>query len=141
MESSVDRAFTSGLEVWGGIECTVNRVGDRYYDQVELTGHADRPDDLARVAALGIRRLRYPVLWERVAPESPDRLDWRWTDAPLRELRALGMSPIAGLVHHGSGPVYRRSSIETFPISSPSTLDVWQSGTHGSTPTRRSTSH
>ena len=59
------------LELWGGIECTVNRVGDRYIDQVVLTGHQQRLDDLDRFADLGIRALRYPVLWERVVPTDP----------------------------------------------------------------------
>ena len=59
------------LEIWAGVESTVNRVGDRWHDQLELAGHGGRIDDLERVAALGIRRLRYPVLWERVAPWYP----------------------------------------------------------------------
>jgi dTDP-4-dehydrorhamnose reductase len=92
------------LELWGGIECTVNRVGDRYRDQTKLTGHHDRPEDLARFAELGISKLRYPVLWERVAPDPAQAPDWRWTDERLAEIRRLGMMPIAGLVHHGSGP-------------------------------------
>lgn len=92
------------MELWGGHECTVNRVGDRYRDQTRLTGHHDRPDDLARFAALGIGRLRYPMLWERIAPERPGQYDWRWTDDRLAEIARLGMTPIVGLVHHGSGP-------------------------------------
>ena len=103
------------LELWGGIECTVNRVGDRYHDQVELTGHAERIEDLQRIAALGIRRLRYPVLWERIAPEHPLQPDWRWIDRRLDELRALGIAPIAGLVHHGSGPRYSTLLDQDFP--------------------------
>ncbi len=57
------------LEMWGGVECTVNRVGDSYFDQTERCGHASRIDDLDRIAELGIRTLRYPVLWERTAPD------------------------------------------------------------------------
>ena len=92
------------LELWGGVECTVNRVGDRYFSQVERSAHATRIDDLDRFAALGIRAMRYPVLWERVAPDGLDRADWSWTDERLARLRALKVRPIAGLVHHGSGP-------------------------------------
>jgi dTDP-4-dehydrorhamnose reductase len=95
---------STALELWGGVECTVNRVDDVYHDQLELTGHAHRPDDLERVAALGIRRLRYPVLWERIAPDDLSTADWTWSDSRLPRLRALGIAPIAGLVHHGSGP-------------------------------------
>ena len=30
-----------GLELWGGVECTFNRVRDRYFNQLESNGHAD----------------------------------------------------------------------------------------------------
>ena len=96
----------AGLELWGGHECTVNRVGDRFFDQTVRTGHQDRMGDLALFADLGFSALRYPVLWERIAPDRPDKSDWSWTDARLAEIRRLGMRPIAGLVHHGSGPAY-----------------------------------
>src|SRR3954468_18203537 len=92
------------LELWGGIECTVNRVGDRYMDQVVRTGHQQRLDDLDRFADLGIKALRYPVLWERVVPTDPAQPDWSWTDERLARMRELGIRPIVGLCHHGSGP-------------------------------------
>jgi dTDP-4-dehydrorhamnose reductase len=94
------------LEVWGGAECSVVRIGGAWRDQVRETGHHDRPGDLDLIAAAGLRTLRYPVLWERVAPDHPDRCDWRWHDLRLGRLRDLGISPIVGLVHHGSGPRY-----------------------------------
>ena len=103
------------LELWGGIECTVNRVGDRYFDQVVRTGHHDRIDDLDRFAALGITALRYPVVWERVAPDGPDQPDWTWTDERLARLRELGIRPIAGLCHHGSGPRWTGLLDPAFP--------------------------
>lgn len=90
------------LEIWGGVECTVNRVGDAYHDQIERSGHARRLEDLDRFAGLGIRALRYPVLWERTAPDGCAR--FAWADARLGRLRELGVRPIVGLVHHGSGP-------------------------------------
>ena len=92
------------LELWGGVECTVNRVGDVYFDQLERSGHTTRTDDLDRFAELGIRALRYPVLWERTAPDGPELADWTWPDERLERLRELGIRPIVGLVHHGSGP-------------------------------------
>lgn len=91
------------MEIWGGIECTVNRVGDQYFDQVIRTGHDARIEDLERFAELGISALRYPVLWERVS-SAPIEDGFAWTDARLRRLRDLGIRPIAGLLHHGSGP-------------------------------------
>jgi len=96
----------SELELWGGHECTVNRVGDRFFDQTILSGHQDRPEDLERFANLGLTTLRYPVLWERVAPDRPDACDWSWSDDRLERMERLGLRPIVGLVHHGSGPRY-----------------------------------
>ncbi len=90
-----------GPEVWAGPECTLNRVGDRYFDQLAMTGHDARLDDLDRLAGLGVKKVRYPVLWER---HSGPRIDWRWADERLKRLRELGLRPIVGLVHHGSGP-------------------------------------
>ena len=94
------------VELWGGHECTVNRIQDSYRDQTLLSGHQDRLSDLSLFADLGIKALRYPVVWERVAPAAPDQRDWTWTDERLNEIRRLGMRPIAGLIHHGSGPAY-----------------------------------
>ncbi|MFB9051184.1 sugar nucleotide-binding protein [Sphingobium indicum] len=98
--------MTMQPQLWGGLECTVNRVHDRYQDQVRATGHQDRAEDLDRLATLGIRAIRYPVLWERVSPRHPDERDWQWTDERLGRLRDLDIRVIAGLVHHGSGPAY-----------------------------------
>lgn len=98
--------LTDKLMLWGGIECTVNRVGEVYQDQVLRSGHHDRPGDLALLAELGIKTLRYPILWERTAPNHPDELDWSWPDQRLNGLREAGIQPIVGLVHHGCGPRY-----------------------------------
>lgn len=92
------------LEMWAGIECTVNRVGHRFCDQLERSGHAARTDDLDRLAGLGVRTVRYPVLWERTTPSLGDEPQWAWPDERLARLRELGIRPIVGLVHHGSGP-------------------------------------
>jgi beta-glucosidase/6-phospho-beta-glucosidase/beta-galactosidase len=94
------------LALWGGLECTVNRVGEEYQDQVVRSGHQHRLYDLDLIADLGIRTLRYPVLWERTAPHQADTLDWTWPDERLNHLKQLGIRPIVGLVHHGCGPRY-----------------------------------
>lgn len=94
----------TALELWAGPECTVNRVGDNVRDQLEETGFAARLDDIDRLASLGIRRMRFPLLWERVAPNGPATADWGWADARLARLAERGVAPIVGLVHHGSGP-------------------------------------
>ena len=94
----------STLELWAGPECTVNRVGDTWRDQLAETGFAQRLDDIDRIASLGIRRIRLPLLWERCATDTPRVFDWGWSDARVQRLRACGMDCVAGLVHHGSGP-------------------------------------
>ena len=103
------------LELWGGHECTVNRVGDTVFDQTVRSGHHDREDDLERFAGLGLTALRYPVLWERTAPLANQAADWRWSDRRLHRIAALGMRPIVGLLHHGSGPPYTNLLDESFP--------------------------
>lgn len=94
------------IELWAGAECTVNRVGDSYFDQLERTGHGARLQDLELLAELGVRRVRFPVLWERTAAQRGSEPDFRWADARLEKLTELGIEPILGLVHHGSGPPY-----------------------------------
>ncbi|MDB5438325.1 MAG: dTDP-4-dehydrorhamnose reductase, partial [Caulobacteraceae bacterium] len=96
----------TSVELWGGHECTVNRIRDRYFDQTRRSGHQDRVSDLDLFAELGVKALRYPVLWERTAPKAPDRCDFSWSDERLDRLRVLGVRPIIGLLHHGSGPRY-----------------------------------
>ena len=105
----------SRLEMWGGVECTVNRVGDDYIEQLERNGHDRRIEDLDLFAALGIRAMRYPVLWERTAPDGPAQADWSWADARLERLRTLDIRPIVGLVHHGSGPRHTSLIDPRFP--------------------------
>ena len=91
------------VELWVGAECTINRLGNSWYDQSTKTGFATRAGDLERLASLGAKRIRLPVLWERAAAGG-DTFDWRWPDAAFAKLRELGMSAIVGLLHHGSGP-------------------------------------
>jgi dTDP-4-dehydrorhamnose reductase len=97
-------ASATTLALWGGIECTVNRVGDRYFNQATQSGHESRPGDIASLQSLGVSAMRYPVLWERVAPDGLKHADWGVADVQLAACRARGITVIAGLVHHGSGP-------------------------------------
>ncbi|MBD2120587.1 family 1 glycosylhydrolase [Trichocoleus sp. FACHB-262] len=94
----------ANLELWAGIECTVNRIGDQYFDQLERNGHLNRIEDLDLFDSLGITAIRYPALWERIAPNGLAQADWSWLDQRLARLDDLGIRPILGLVHHGSGP-------------------------------------
>jgi dTDP-4-dehydrorhamnose reductase len=96
----------SSIELWGGYECTVNRVGHEWFDQTPRSGHEERIEDLQLFADLGVRSLRYPALWERISPQAPEKRDFRWADERLAEIRRLGINPILTLCHHGSGPHY-----------------------------------
>src|ERR1700716_2928639 len=92
------------LEIWGGLECTVNRVNDDFFDQLDYAGHYNRPGDIAAIAELGIQKIRYPLLWEKYQPEPGRQADWSAVENKLDELLGSGIGIIAGLVHHGSGP-------------------------------------
>lgn len=105
------------VELWGGVECTINRVGDRFFDQLARSGHDRRMDDVERIAALGLAALRFPLLWERTAPGRLDACDWSWSDTWLAGLRERGITPIVGLVHHGSGPAYTDLLDPNFPAA------------------------
>lgn len=93
-------------ELWGGHECTITDCSAGRYDQTRRCGHYDRLEDLDAFADLGIKTLRYPLLWEQVSPDQPQARDWDWTDRRLKRLRDLKITVIAGLVHHGAGPAY-----------------------------------
>ena len=89
----------SPMELWGGVECTINRVGDRFHDQYARTGHRDRVrEDLELFAELGLRTLRTALHWERC----DDRQTHALWDHTLRSMDELGVRPIVGLLHHGS---------------------------------------
>ncbi|MEP6983135.1 MAG: family 1 glycosylhydrolase [Sphingomicrobium sp.] len=103
------------LELWGGVECSVVRVGDDYRNQLIDTGHSARFADLDAMAGLGIKAVRYPILWETVAPESPGELDFSWHDKRLEHLRERGIKVVAALIHHGSGPRYTNLLDPAFP--------------------------
>jgi dTDP-4-dehydrorhamnose reductase len=102
-------------EVWGGIECTINRVKNNFFDQLQYSGHYYREDDIEHIAQLGIKKLRYPVLWEKNQPERNRVIDWSWITKQLNQIKEKNIDVIAGLVHHGSGPAYTNLADENFP--------------------------
>lgn len=105
----------ASIPVWGGIECTVHRLGDHFYDQLMRNGHQQRDADIELIASLGIKTLRYPLLWERIAPKGLDAPDWAWTDNRLGKLKSLNITPVASLLHHGGGPSYTSLIDPEFP--------------------------
>src|SRR5438309_1379150 len=102
------------LEVWGGVEATLNRVGEARFDQLARSGHDARLSDLDRFAELNISAIRYPILWERVEQEDGS-FDWTWADERLGRLRDLGIRPIVGFLHHGHGPMHTSLQDSAFP--------------------------
>ncbi len=107
--------YSQALEFWGGIECTINRIQDSYFDQMEMAGHYSRKGDIGRIAGLGIKTLRYPILWERHEPDAQETIDWTHTANRLNEMKQHRITPIAGLLHHGSGPEFTDLADNHFP--------------------------
>ncbi|HYF32370.1 MAG TPA: family 1 glycosylhydrolase [Chitinophagaceae bacterium] len=103
-------------EIWGGVECTINRVKDEFRDQLEYTGYYTRgTDDIDLFAGLGIKAFRFPILWERHQPARDTQIDFSWAEKQLQRLQHHNITPIAGLVHHGSGPAFTSLTDDAFP--------------------------
>lgn len=111
----MDNQKTHAAELWGGIECTINRVQDDFFDQLEGAGHYHRTGDLALLADTGIKKIRYPILWEKHQPQKDSSINWSWINGQLQQLQSRQIDVIAGLVHHGSGPVFTHLLDECFP--------------------------
>lgn len=103
-------------ELWGGIECTINRVQDDFFDQLESAGHYQRTGDLELLADTGIKKIRYPILWEKHQLQKDSIIDWSWISGQLQQLQSRKIDVIAGLVHHGSGPAFTNMLDECFPV-------------------------
>lgn len=103
---------SSEIAVWGGLECTINRVQDTYFDQHAWSGHRLRVrEDLRLIHALGVRTLRTALHWEYFEKTR----SWQFFDESLLEMQSLGLTPIAGLLHHGSGPAETSLLDPAFP--------------------------
>ena len=101
------------VEIWGGVECTIARVQNSVHDQLEKNGHERRLSDFNLFSDLGIKKIRYPLLWEKYEIEKDKFLQLH--DGRLNKLRKLDISPIAGLLHHGSGPSFTNLADPDFP--------------------------
>jgi hypothetical protein len=119
------------LPIWGGVEATIVRLGNEWRDQVQETGHCLRLDDLDRIAALGLSALRYPVLWESVAPNHPEERDWSWHNQRLGRLRALGFRLLRGCSTTAAVRATPICSTSSSPRSSPPMPSPSQRATPG----------
>jgi dTDP-4-dehydrorhamnose reductase len=102
------------VELWGGIECTVNRVGERCFDQLKRGGHFSRVNDIDLIADLGVKAVRLPILWEH-AQSDPETIDLSWSSKRVQRLQDRHVRVIAGLLHHGAGPSWTSLVDERFP--------------------------
>ncbi|HLN53905.1 MAG TPA: family 1 glycosylhydrolase [Lentimicrobium sp.] len=104
----------SSIEIWGGVECSIVRIDDTVHDQLKMSGHEERINDLELFAELGIKKLRYPILWEKY--EEMKEVFFNLHDTRLQKLKSLNITPIAGLLHHGSGPFHTDLLKPDFPF-------------------------
>lgn len=103
------------VALWGGIECTINRVRHQFFDQLQYSGHYQRETDIDLLAETGIQKIRYPILWEKHQPQKDTVIDWSYTEQRLQQIKKNNVDVIAGLVHHGSGPAFTDLLDPEFP--------------------------
>jgi len=101
------------IPIWGGAEYSFVRVQNGIYDQLAQSGHEERLTDLDLFSDLNIKTIRYPLLWEKYA--SDEKYFFKVHDERLNRLKELGIKPIAGLLHHGSGPFFTDLYDHDFP--------------------------
>jgi dTDP-4-dehydrorhamnose reductase len=74
---------------------------------LDYSGHYQRNvKDFQLISSLGIKTLRYPLLWEKFKPTAGTQINWDFATQMLEAMQKHGIKPIVGLVHHGSGPDY-----------------------------------
>ncbi len=114
--ASTEGRTAAAIELWGGIECTVNRVGDRYHDQLD----ADRSRTSGSTTCDASPRWAFDGCAIRCCGSGSRRTaragaDWRWTDARSAQLRdARHRADRRAASTTAAARVYRRCSIRTF---------------------------
>ena len=103
------------LEIWGGIECSLNRVGNDRFDQLEFTGHHQRQGDMEKVGRLGFQKIRYPILWETHEGNAFTEPDFSRVALHIQAIESSGAEVIATLLHHGCGPNHCPITDLSFP--------------------------
>ena len=111
-----DERSLPNFEIWASPEPTVARIdATNVRDELAETGHERRASDIALLGMLGVAGTRYPVLWEKTAPEDPAKPDTAWARARLDALEQRSLEPIVTLIHHGSGPAHTSLTDPDFP--------------------------
>jgi dTDP-4-dehydrorhamnose reductase len=85
----IQKISPSDPEIWGGIECTINRVGDKFSDQLSFTQCYESDSFIDGITQLGIKAIRFPVLWEKHEPVKNKTIDWTWSANQLNKLRTM----------------------------------------------------
>lgn len=85
-----------------GSDPVVMRQGERYrQDQFAESGHDKHmEDDLAAIADLGVRVVRYGTPWRLAEPE-PGVYDWSIWDRAFAACATAGLEPIVEFLHFG----------------------------------------
>ena len=97
----------NSIELWAGLEHTINRVQDSYKDQIAKIGLEEGLPDFSLLKDLGLKKFRCPFLWEKIAVhDNPEKLNWDYCEQFLNGLKQCEIEPIAGFLHHGSGPAF-----------------------------------
>ena len=109
------RPPSPGLELWGGAQSSIVRIGDDHRDRADETGHPPGFADVAALANLGVDAIRYPLLWEDIAPDVANQPDFSGHSEQLDYLRKRNVTVLAGLVRRGSGPRYTNLLDPHFP--------------------------
>ena len=91
-------------ELWGGVECTINRVGENFAISSRnwILSAGGRSSKIAFVKYKG-RPLSHSV--ERHQPEQNSDINFDFAEGNKRSSRRRN-NAIAGLLHHGSGPAF-----------------------------------
>ena len=94
-----DFAYAVGEETSDPI---VTKAGQPHrVDELAQSGHLERQhQDLADLARLGVRTIRYGMPW-RLSEPSPGRYDWTLWDRALNACERHGLEPIVDLCHFG----------------------------------------
>ncbi len=102
--TAADRAFPSFAVAVGeeGSDPLVEHEGQIVrVDEYAMSGHYNRlDDDLADVAALGVRVWRYGMPWRLTEP-SPGVYDWTLWDRAFEACRRHELEPVVDLCHFG----------------------------------------
>ena len=98
------------MEMWAGFECTLNRVDERYQDQLLPNERDMRLQCMRLLPALGITAFRYRIAWE------DETTPWSHYEEDMEFFTANNIAPILGLVHHGSGPAHSSLLDDNFAV-------------------------